>query len=720
MANHGIYREPGTAGGLPLPRTRLMGLTIVVALLAFLAVVTPQMLLAVVGHSAAGAWRLFKEGGLSMYVLLLLDLAMPIAIAVLGAFVLRGKRAPAGLLFAAATLPFGVALLGAWSGQRMTMGAISGESVDLEMKARILAEGISESMATDIFGGFVVCGAALVAAVAAASALATIDVATITRNGPKPSSLGVIGAAVAGGVWILATLVIGGARLRAAGGLALLPVLPVIVLVVFAVLAGRGASVLRAWHDPKEASRGAAALVVAMVSALLAVLALQRGIESSFTAKAFAAIAGESVDPSQRARILGAALDAGHLSSVTFAIHAVLGSLTFLLALLPALGNGRNPLTASSAIAVLLGVVLLGGTFALAHARTTAPRTSLAHAAAPGGVTLPVVVETFSDKSRGSSGGRDRLVVDATGKGEGDLSTSTCSRAVGATVYADARATIGMVAARLPKPEGCGMQSSMSLVMTATRTHPPEIDARLGDYALYLGSGANFPFTFGGTMPGREMMRVRSVEGGDIEINGVRLTLPLAKPEVPSGGSQAERVEYTFRPSDTVDHVISTVVAVETQYADRIVSYSLDRQLIVDDGTRAAAVELGGGGRGEGIGLGSLGNLPKTGLRAGSPTVNGRLPPEVIQRIVRQSFGRLRLCYENGLRKNPALAGRVTVKFVIDRTGSVSTASDGGSDLADTGVIACVVRSFGNLSFPQPEASIVTVVYPIDFTPTPK
>ena len=34
-----------------------------------------------------------------------------------------------------------------------------------------------------------------------------------------------------------------------------------------------------------------------------------------------------------------------------------------------------------------------------------------------------------------------------------------------------------------------------------------------------------------------------------------------------------------------------------------------------------------------------------------------------------------------------------------------------------TVVVSCVVRGFGNLSFPQPEGGIVTVVYPIIFNP---
>jgi hypothetical protein len=138
-----------------------------------------------------------------------------------------------------------------------------------------------------------------------------------------------------------------------------------------------------------------------------------------------------------------------------------------------------------------------------------------------------------------------------------------------------------------------------------------------------------------------------------------------------------------------------------------------------------------GGGRGEGIGLGNIGTIgggrfmagdggarhtPQ--VRQGTTTVNGRLPPEVIQRIVRQNFGRFRLCYENGLRSNPLLQGRVAVKYVIERDGSVrGTPTDGGSDMPDQNVVQCVMRAFQNLSYPQPEGGIVTVIFPLIFSP---
>jgi hypothetical protein len=108
---------------------------------------------------------------------------------------------------------------------------------------------------------------------------------------------------------------------------------------------------------------------------------------------------------------------------------------------------------------------------------------------------------------------------------------------------------------------------------------------------------------------------------------------------------------------------------------------------------------------------------PPAKVQAGAMQVSGRLPQEVIQRILKQNFGRFRFCYQNGLRKNPDLAGRVVVKFVIDGSGEVASTADRGSDLPDREVVACVVHSFSTLSFPQPEAGIVTVVYPILFAP---
>jgi len=151
---------------------------------------------------------------------------------------------------------------------------------------------------------------------------------------------------------------------------------------------------------------------------------------------------------------------------------------------------------------------------------------------------------------------------------------------------------------------------------------------------------------------------------------------------------------------------------------------------------------FGGSGRGESIGLGDIGTIGHTmgncvgsncsgwsnGIPGGTHTsspprikqkaVEGssRIPADVLQRVIQRNFGRFRACYETGLHSNPALAGRVSVAITISADGSVSSASNAGSDLPDAGVVSCIVRNFGGLNFPAPDA-VVHVVYPLALSP---
>lgn len=104
-------------------------------------------------------------------------------------------------------------------------------------------------------------------------------------------------------------------------------------------------------------------------------------------------------------------------------------------------------------------------------------------------------------------------------------------------------------------------------------------------------------------------------------------------------------------------------------------------------------------------------------VRLGATTVSGRLPPPVIQQIVRNSFGNFRVCYEAGLGRKADLEGRVVARFVIGRDGKVSKVADGGSDMPDAEVVSCTLKAFSSVEFPPPANGIVTVVYPIMFAP---
>jgi hypothetical protein len=151
----------------------------------------------------------------------------------------------------------------------------------------------------------------------------------------------------------------------------------------------------------------------------------------------------------------------------------------------------------------------------------------------------------------------------------------------------------------------------------------------------------------------------------------------------------------------------------------------------------------GGGGAGSGtIGLGSIGTIghgagtgtgsgfgsgmgrlasartPAPQVTVGTATVGPALDADIVKRIVRRNINRLRYCYEKALVSKPALAGKVTVKFTIKKDGSVTGAASSGSDLPDKDVIACVVNTFAQLSFPEPHNGVpVIVTYPMAFKP---
>lgn len=158
-------------------------------------------------------------------------------------------------------------------------------------------------------------------------------------------------------------------------------------------------------------------------------------------------------------------------------------------------------------------------------------------------------------------------------------------------------------------------------------------------------------------------------------------------------------------------------------------------------GLAFVGLDEGGGRRGVGIGISGPGvgtfglgdkgpggfgrstNLPGGAHKPRAPRVtmsppqtSGRLPPDVIQRTVRQNFGRFRLCYQEGLQRNPALQGRVSVRFVIGRDGAVSSVGMGATEIQDGSVNDCIRQAFYGLSFTPPDSGVVQVTYPLLFS----
>lgn len=118
----------------------------------------------------------------------------------------------------------------------------------------------------------------------------------------------------------------------------------------------------------------------------------------------------------------------------------------------------------------------------------------------------------------------------------------------------------------------------------------------------------------------------------------------------------------------------------------------------------------------------------------------GYISPSVVRRVVEQNFDRMRACYEERLRKNPSIGGRIPVHLVVDGEGKVTYAGDadrpprnapllialpslGASQpssaappLDDPEVVRCVLGVFRSLRFPPPSGNrVATVLYPLVF-----
>jgi hypothetical protein len=94
------------------------------------------------------------------------------------------------------------------------------------------------------------------------------------------------------------------------------------------------------------------------------------------------------------------------------------------------------------------------------------------------------------------------------------------------------------------------------------------------------------------------------------------------------------------------------------------------------------------------------------------------LSPGEIQGTVLAIHPALGRCYDAGLLRNPELAGIVVIRFIIQQDGSVPLVVLDDTSLPDPNVIECMVPEFARLVFPAPVGSFVTVVYPVDFSPT--
>lgn len=139
-----------------------------------------------------------------------------------------------------------------------------------------------------------------------------------------------------------------------------------------------------------------------------------------------------------------------------------------------------------------------------------------------------------------------------------------------------------------------------------------------------------------------------------------------------------------------------------------------------------------GGGQGEAASIGDLATSGggKVGLGAKTEVkVSGSVAAEEAEvdsadidqqklaAFVRARMGLIKACYENALKRNPGLKGKISVRFTILETGGLADVAAAINSMGSNDVAACIVNTMRSWRTQFRPAGPVTVEYPFVFAP---
>lgn len=87
-----------------------------------------------------------------------------------------------------------------------------------------------------------------------------------------------------------------------------------------------------------------------------------------------------------------------------------------------------------------------------------------------------------------------------------------------------------------------------------------------------------------------------------------------------------------------------------------------------------------------------------------------------VARLLRTQEPRLRTCYDAARATQPRLAGRVTLRLVVSRTGELTNVEAAGFPTAPA-VAPCMATELRQVRFPRPESGVLPFSYAMNFSP---
>jgi TonB family protein len=97
---------------------------------------------------------------------------------------------------------------------------------------------------------------------------------------------------------------------------------------------------------------------------------------------------------------------------------------------------------------------------------------------------------------------------------------------------------------------------------------------------------------------------------------------------------------------------------------------------------------------------------------------SGEFDANLVVQTIKTRLRAIQMCYEQQLRRNPTLAGKVTIEFTIQPRGNVTDVHVKDNTTGDAAVGTCVANTVSLFRFnPGPEGGSVTYSYPFVFAP---
>lgn len=121
-------------------------------------------------------------------------------------------------------------------------------------------------------------------------------------------------------------------------------------------------------------------------------------------------------------------------------------------------------------------------------------------------------------------------------------------------------------------------------------------------------------------------------------------------------------------------------------------------------------------GKGVGLGEKKASKVPQITL-PDAQSISGEFDANTLRQGVERARTLVKMCYEDQLKRDPTLQGKIVVRFVIGEDGGVTSSEIASSTFDNKDFEGCLLRVIRRLHFPKPKGGAVTVEYPFVLSP---